>query len=47
MPLVFAVVGDLFPPSERGKWVGLLNIPLGIFTLIGPSLGGLIVDTLN
>ena len=47
MLLVFAVVGNLFPPSERGKWVGLLNIPLGIFTLIGPSPGGLIVDTLN
>jgi MFS family permease len=26
MPLVFAVIGDLFPPSGRGKWVGLLNI---------------------
>ncbi len=47
MPLVFAVVGDLFPPSKRGKWVGLLNIPLGVFTLIGPALGGFIVDTLN
>jgi MFS family permease len=47
MPLVFAVVGDLFPPSQRSKWVGLLNIPLGVFTLIGPSLGGYVVDTLN
>lgn len=47
MPLVFAVVGDLFPPLVRGKWVGLLNIPLGFFTLIGPSLGGLIVDELH
>ncbi len=47
MPLVFAVVGDLFPPAKRGKWVGLLNIPLGIFTLTGPALGGYIVDTLN
>jgi MFS family permease len=46
-PLVFAVVSDLFPPSKRGKWVGLLNIPVGFFTLIGPSLGGLLVDTLN
>jgi MFS family permease len=44
MPLVFAVVGDLFPPKERGKWVGLLNIPLGIFTLTGPTLGGYIVE---
>ena len=47
MPLTFAVIGDLFPPEERGKWVGLLNIPLGIFTLTGPVLGGFIVDTLS
>lgn len=47
MPLVFAVVGDLFPPLKRGKWVGLLNIPIGFFTIIGPPLGGLIVDTLH
>ncbi len=47
MPLVFAVVGDLFPPLKRGKWVGLLNIPLGFFTLIGPSLGGFVVDSLH
>jgi MFS family permease len=47
MPLVFAVVGDLFPPSKRSKWVGLLNIPLGIFTLTGPALGGFIVDAWN
>jgi MFS family permease len=47
MPLVFAVIGDLFPPSERSKWVGLLNIPVGICALIGPTLGGFVVDTLN
>jgi MFS family permease len=47
MPLVFAVVGDLFPPSERSKWIGLLNIPVGICALIGPTLGGFVVDTLN
>ena len=47
MPLVFAVVGDLFPPTERAKWVGLLNIPLGVFTLTGPALGGFIVDSFN
>jgi len=47
MPLVFAVVGDLFPPNQRSKWIGLLNIPLGVFTLIGPALGGFVVDTLN
>jgi len=47
MPLVFAVVGDLFPPEKRGKWIGLLNIPTGFFSLIGPSLGGWFVDNLS
>jgi MFS family permease len=47
MPLVFAVVGDVFPPSKRSKWIGLLNIPTGIFSLIGPTLGGWFVDSLS
>jgi MFS family permease len=47
MPLVFAVVGDLFPPEKRGKWIGLLNIPTGVFSLIGPTLGGWFVDNLS
>ena len=44
MPLTFSVVGDLFPPEKRGKWIGLLNIPVGVFSLIGPTLGGWFVD---
>jgi len=47
MPLVFAVVGDLFPPEKRGKWIGLLNIPVGICSLVGPPLGGWFVDNLS
>jgi len=47
MPLVFSVVGDLFPPSRRSKWIGLLNIPTGVFSLIGPTLGGWFVDNLS
>ncbi len=47
MPLVFSVVGDLFPPPRRSKWIGLLNIPTGIFSLIGPTLGGWFVDNLS
>jgi MFS family permease len=47
MPLVFAVVGDLFPPEKRGKWIGLLNIPTGFFSLIGPTMGGWFVDNLS
>jgi len=47
MALVFAVVGDMFPPEKRSKWIGLLNIPTGIFSLIGPTLGGWFVDNLS
>lgn len=43
-PLCFAVLGDLFEPAERGKWAGLLNIPSGIAALVGPTLGGWLVD---
>jgi MFS family permease len=47
MPLVFAVVGDIFPPSKRATWIGLLNIPIGFFSLVGPLLAGWFVDNLS
>jgi MFS family permease len=47
MPLVFSVVADLLPPSKRSKWIGLLNIPVGICALIGPTMGGWFVDHLS
>ena len=47
MPLVFAVVGDMFPPVERSKWVGMLQIPMGIAALFGPALGGWFADTVG
>jgi MFS family permease len=46
-PLCFSALGDMFESSERGKWVGLLNIPAGIFAFLGPTLGGWFVDSLN
>jgi MFS family permease len=46
-PLCFAVLGDMFPPAERSKWVGLLNIPGGCMALFGPTLGGWFVDNLS
>jgi MFS family permease len=45
IPLCFTSIGDLFPPSERAKWTGLLNLPGGIAALIGPVLGGLIAES--
>ncbi len=47
MPMVFAVVGDIFPPARRSKWIGLLNIPMGVCALFGPALGGWFVDNLS
>jgi MFS family permease len=47
MPLVFAVVGDMFAPDKRGKWIGLLNAPLLFFAATGPILGGLFTDYLS
>ena len=47
MPLVYAVLGDMFPPAQRSRWVGLLNIPQGIFALFGPTVGGWFVDNLS
>lgn len=46
-PLVFSVLGDMFPPSERSRLVGLLNIPMGIFAVFGPTLGGWLTDTMS
>ncbi len=47
VPVCYAVLGDMFAPAERSKWVGLLNIPRGVFALFGPTLGGWFVDNLS
>jgi len=43
-PIAIAIVGDLFPPAERGKWQGLFAAVFGFSAIIGPSLGGWITD---
>jgi EmrB/QacA subfamily drug resistance transporter len=47
MPINQAIIGDLFPPAERGKWIGLLMSVFGLATIIGPTLGGYITDNLG
>lgn len=40
----FTVVGDLFSPRERGRWQGIMGGVFGISSILGPALGGFIVD---
>jgi EmrB/QacA subfamily drug resistance transporter len=42
-----AVVGDIIPPRERGKYQGLFGAVFGVSTVIGPLLGGFFVDSLS
>ncbi|MDY6917621.1 MAG: MDR family MFS transporter [Chloroflexota bacterium] len=41
------LIGDLFPAAERGKYQGLMSGILGISSVIGPTVGGFITDTLS
>ncbi len=43
----FTVIGDLFPPAERGKYVGYGSAVFGVSSVVGPTLGGYITDTLS
>ncbi len=44
MPIALAIIGDIFPPAERGKWQGLFIAVFGLATIVGPLLGGAITD---
>jgi len=44
MPIAQAIIGDIFPPAERGKWQGLFIGVFGLATILGPVLGGWITD---
>jgi EmrB/QacA subfamily drug resistance transporter len=43
-PVSLAIIGDIFAPSERGKYQGFFGAIFGIAFLLGPAIGGLITD---
>ncbi|MFF8811848.1 MDR family MFS transporter [Streptomyces pactum] len=45
--LSMAIVGDLVPPRERGRYQGLFGAVFGGTSVLGPLLGGLFVDHLS
>jgi EmrB/QacA subfamily drug resistance transporter len=46
-PVALAIIGDIFAPSERGKYQGFFGAVFGLSSLIGPAIGGLITDTIG
>ena len=44
IPLAIAVVGAIVPPRDRGRYQGLIGATFGAASIIGPALGGFIVD---
>ena len=47
MASAFTAVGDLFSPRERGKWTGLMMAVFGFSSVLGPPLGGWLVDNMD
>jgi len=42
-----AAIGDMIPPQERGRYQGMFGGVFGLATIIGPLLGGAIVEHLS
>lgn len=40
----FAIIGEVFPPAERGKYQGMIGGVFGLSSVAGPLLGGWITD---
>ena len=47
LSLPFIVVGEIFSPRERAKYMGILASVFGLADVLGPILGGVITDTLG
>jgi EmrB/QacA subfamily drug resistance transporter len=43
-PLTLAVIGSIVPPRDRGRWQGLIGSVFAASSIIGPAVGGFIVD---
>ncbi|MGE0703910.1 MAG: MDR family MFS transporter [Vicinamibacterales bacterium] len=44
MAMAFAIVGDVLSPRERGRYMGFLGAAFAFASVVGPLVGGFIVD---
>jgi EmrB/QacA subfamily drug resistance transporter len=47
LSLAFAIIGDVIPPRERGRYQGYFGAVFGVSSVIGPLAGGFAVDHLT
>jgi len=47
LSLPFIIVGEIFSPRERAKYMGILASVFGVSSVLGPILGGLITDVIG
>src|SRR3984885_2777137 len=45
--LVFAIIGDVIPPRDRGRYQGYFGAVFGVASVVGPLAGGFAVDSLS
>ncbi|MHB1535319.1 MAG: MDR family MFS transporter [Acidimicrobiales bacterium] len=44
MSLALAIVGDVIPPRDRGRYQGYFGAIFGVSSVLGPLIGGFLVD---
>ncbi|MGW0880502.1 MDR family MFS transporter [Streptomyces sp. NPDC002671] len=47
MVLSMAIVGDVVPPRERGRYQGMFGAVFGVTSVLGPLLGGVFTEHLS
>ncbi len=43
-PTVSALLADIFPPDQRGRWQGINGAVWGLSSVLGPAMGGFLAE---
>ena len=47
MAIAFAIIGDVIPPRERGRYQGYFGAVFGVSSVAGPLIGGWLTDVIS